>query len=60
LSLEQTAEAIGVSVGWTCQLRRRFIRQDGTVVSQRLSEENPLKRLRIRLRLRGSACKQLI
>ena len=29
LSLEQTAEAIGVSVGWTCQLRRRFIRQGG-------------------------------
>ena len=25
LSLEQTAQAIGVSVGWACQLRRRFI-----------------------------------
>ena len=29
LSLEQTARAIGVSVGWACQLRRRFIRQGG-------------------------------
>jgi len=29
LSLEQTAEAIGVSVGWACQLRRRFIRDGG-------------------------------
>jgi hypothetical protein len=25
LSLAQTAQAIGVSVGWACQLRRRFI-----------------------------------
>lgn len=25
LSIEQTAEAIGLSPGWTCQLRRRFI-----------------------------------
>ena len=25
LSLEQTAQAIGVSLGWACQLRRRFI-----------------------------------
>ena len=25
LSLEQTAQAIGVSIGWACQLRRRFI-----------------------------------
>ena len=29
LSLEQTAQAIGVSVGWACQLRRRFIRRGG-------------------------------
>ena len=29
LSLEQTAQVIGVSVGWACQLRRRFIRQGG-------------------------------
>ncbi len=29
LSLEQTAQAIGVSVGWACQLRRRFIHQGG-------------------------------
>jgi transposase len=27
LSLEQTAQAIGVSVGWACQLRTRFIRE---------------------------------
>ena len=25
LSLEQTAQAIGVSVGWACQLRTRFV-----------------------------------
>ena len=25
LSIEQTAAALGVSVGWACQLRRRFI-----------------------------------
>lgn len=25
LSLERTAQAIGVSIGWACQLRRRFI-----------------------------------
>jgi transposase len=29
LSLEQTAQAIGVSVGWACQLRRRFVCADG-------------------------------
>jgi len=27
LSIEQTARAIGVSPGWACQLRNRFIRQ---------------------------------
>ena len=30
LSLEQTAQAIGLSVGWTCQLRTRFIRHEET------------------------------
>ena len=29
LSLEQTAQAIGVSVGWACQLRTRFVRMGG-------------------------------
>ena len=29
LSMEQTAAAIGISVGWTCQLRMRFIRSGG-------------------------------
>jgi transposase len=29
LSLEQTAEAIGVSKGWACQLRTQFIRNGG-------------------------------
>ena len=29
LSMEQTAAAIGVSVGWACQLRTRFIRDGG-------------------------------
>jgi transposase len=29
LSLEQTAEAIGVSRGWTCRLRTEFIRRGG-------------------------------
>jgi transposase len=28
-SMEQTAKAIGVSKGWTCQLRRRFILSGG-------------------------------
>lgn len=35
LSLEQTAHAIGVSVGWACQLRRRFIRDGGAPESDR-------------------------
>ena len=29
LSMEQTAAAIGISVGWTCQLRMRFIHSGG-------------------------------
>jgi len=29
LSLEQTAEAIGVSIGWACRLRTQFIRDGG-------------------------------
>ncbi len=29
LSIEQTARAIGVSTGWACQLRNRFIRAGG-------------------------------
>ncbi|WP_074665013.1 helix-turn-helix domain-containing protein [Nitrosomonas communis] len=29
LSMEQTATAIGVSVGWACQLRRRLIHNGG-------------------------------
>lgn len=29
LSLEQTAQAIGVSVGWACRLRTEFIRRGG-------------------------------
>jgi len=29
LTLEQTAQATGVSVGWVSQLRNRFIREDG-------------------------------
>ena len=29
LSLEQTAQAIGVSGGWVCQLRTRFVRGEG-------------------------------
>ena len=29
LSIEQTARAIGVSTGWACQLRNRFIREGG-------------------------------
>jgi transposase len=29
LSMEQTARAIGVSTGWACQLRNRFIREGG-------------------------------
>jgi len=30
LTLEQTAQATGVSVGWVSQLRNRFIREDGS------------------------------
>ena len=29
LTMEQTAEAIGVSIGWACRLRRQFIRNGG-------------------------------
>jgi transposase len=35
LSLEQTAKAIGLSVGWACQLRTRFVREGGGVQSIR-------------------------
>jgi len=31
LSMEQTAAAIGVSAGWACQLRTRFIRDGGQI-----------------------------
>lgn len=31
LSIEQTASVLGVSRGWACQLRRRFIRHSGLV-----------------------------
>jgi transposase len=36
LSMEQTARMLGVSVGWACQLRTRFIRNGG-----RLDEDGP-------------------
>ena len=29
MSLEKTAQALGVSVGWACQLRTRFVRSGG-------------------------------
>lgn len=35
LSLEQTAKAIGLSVGWACQLRTRFVREGSCVQSTR-------------------------
>jgi len=35
LSLQQTAQAIGVSVGWACQLRRRFVREGGALDENR-------------------------
>ena len=35
LSLEQTAQAMGVSVGWACQLRTRFVRAGGVPDSGR-------------------------
>lgn len=35
LSLEQTAQAIGVSVGWACQLRTRFVRAGGIASNSR-------------------------
>jgi transposase len=31
MTLEQTAQAIGVSVGWACRLRRRFVRTGGAL-----------------------------
>lgn len=37
LSLEQTAEAIGVSVGWACRLRTDFIRRGGVRERDRAS-----------------------
>jgi hypothetical protein len=36
LSIKQTAHAIGVSTGWACQLRNRFIREGG------IPKERPL------------------
>lgn len=37
LSIEQTAHAIGVSAGWACQLRNRFIRQGGILKKEKPS-----------------------
>ena len=31
LSLEATAQVVGLSVGWACQLRRRFVRAGGVL-----------------------------
>lgn len=45
LSIEQTAQIIGTSVGWACQLRRRFIRA-GRLVRP---EPKPAARPRARL-----------
>jgi hypothetical protein len=39
LSLEQTAQALGVSVGWACQLRTRFVRRGGAS-GERLSRQS--------------------
>src|SRR3974390_1020968 len=38
LSMQQTAHAIGVSTGWACQLRNRFIREGGL-----RGEDKPLR-----------------
>ena len=38
LSLAQTARAIGVSTGWACQLRNRFLREGGI-----FREDRPLR-----------------
>lgn len=35
LSMEQTARALGVSKGWACQLRRRFIAAGGEIANDR-------------------------
>ena len=35
LSMAQTAQAIGVSTGWACQLRRRFIQAGGKIEGDR-------------------------
>lgn len=35
LSMAQTAQAIGVSKGWACQLRQRFIQADGKIATDR-------------------------
>lgn len=35
LSMEQTAQALGVSPGWACQLRRRFIQAGGKIAQDR-------------------------
>ena len=35
LTLEQTAQATGVSVGWVSQLRNRFIQEDGSFDDER-------------------------
>lgn len=40
LSIEQTARAIGVSTGWACQLRNRFIREGGIAIPR---EDKPLR-----------------
>lgn len=40
LSIEQTAAALGVSVGWACQLRRRFITA-GHLVRRTRPEQGP-------------------
>ena len=51
LSIEQTAAVLGVSVGWACQLRRRFIRAGHLV----RPEPKPAPRPRARLSLAEEA-----
>ena len=47
LTLNQVADAIGVSIGWACQLRTRFIRNRGLSVPLRETAGDKQRRRRL-------------
>lgn len=47
LKIDQVADAIGVSIGWACQLRTRFIRDGGVHSVSRATDRDKPRRKRL-------------